>query len=205
MSLDALVKLGGSLLASDVRPLLGALAGLASARRLAVLPGGGPFADAVRAALQRHPAGDSAAHWMAILAMDQHAQLLAGLEPRSRLCVCADEVEAAAADGRLAVLAPYAWLRAADPLPHSWDVTSDSLAAWLAARLDARRLLLLKSVAPPGDVRATDAARDGLVDRHLPETLEPRQECWLLDGRAPERIAEFFSGRPTAARRLLPG
>lgn len=205
MSLDAFVKLGGSLLESDVRPLLDALASLAATRRLAVLPGGGPFADAVRAAVHRHPAGDSAAHWMAILALDQHAHLLAGLEPRARLCISAVEVESALGDARLAVLAPYAWLRAADPLPHSWDVTSDSLAAWLAARLDARRLILMKSRDAPCDCSAVEAARSGLVDRHFPKALEGRQECWLLNGRATERLGELLSERPAGATRVLGG
>ena len=51
------------------------------------------------------------------------------------------------AAGRVPVIAPYRWLREADPLPHSWDVTSDSIAAWLASALGAARLVLVK---PPG-------------------------------------------------------
>ena len=46
--------------------------------------------------------------------------------------------------GRLNVLAPSAWLLRADPLPHSWDITSDSIAAWIARVLGARRLMLVK-------------------------------------------------------------
>src|SRR6266852_4299449 len=48
------------------------------------------------------------------------------------------------ARARLPVLAPYRWLRAADPLPHSWEVTSDSIAAWLAGQVRARRVVLIK-------------------------------------------------------------
>ena len=43
------------------------------------------------------------------------------------------------------VLLPYCALRATDPLPHSWDVTSDTIAARVAADLSLD-LLLLKSV-----------------------------------------------------------
>jgi hypothetical protein len=53
-------------------------------------------------------------------------------------------VAGALAAGRVAVLAPSRWLRAADPLPHSWDATSDSVAAFVAGALDARRLVLVK-------------------------------------------------------------
>ena len=60
------------------------------------------------------------------------------------------------------VLAPYAWLRRADSLPHSWQVTSDSIAAWIARALGARRLVLVKppGFAPgPGSVVATSRRR----------------------------------------------
>jgi dihydroneopterin aldolase len=69
---------------------------------------------------------------------------------------------AAGASGALAVLAPHAWLRAADPLPHSWDVTSDSIAAWVAGALGAAALVLVK---------AAGAAGDGLVDAYFARAL----------------------------------
>ena len=59
----------------------------------------------------------------------------------------ATEMSAALASRRIPVLAPYAWLRRADPLPHSWEVTSDSIAAWIARAIGASRLVLVK---PPG-------------------------------------------------------
>jgi aspartokinase-like uncharacterized kinase len=59
------------------------------------------------------------------------------------------------------VLAPSRWLRAADPLPHSWDVTSDSLAAWIAGAVGARRLLLIKPAGASGD----------MVDAYFARTL----------------------------------
>src|SRR5262249_62419732 len=57
------------------------------------------------------------------------------------------DIAAARAAGLVPILAPSRWLREADPLPHSWDVTSDSIAAWIASRVGARRLVLIK---PPG-------------------------------------------------------
>src|SRR5690606_15552356 len=132
---EAVIKVGGSLANDPGLPrLLETLADLAAAgRRLVVIPGGGPFADAVRAACAAHDPGPGAAHWMAILAMDQYAHLLAACTPGAALVVEPEEIAGVLAAGRTAVLAPYAWLRAADPLPHGWDVTSDSIAAWVAA------------------------------------------------------------------------
>lgn len=83
---------------------------------------------------------------MAILAMDQYAFALADIIPRGRLVEDGPGIHAALAGGAIPILAPSRWLRAADELPHSWDVTSDSLAAYLATLLGAEDLILVKPV-----------------------------------------------------------
>ena len=76
---ETVVKLGGGLLADAVRldAVLARIAAAAPSHRLLVVPGGGPFADAVREVDRRLRLSDDAAHWMAVLAMDQHAHLIA--------------------------------------------------------------------------------------------------------------------------------
>ena len=152
-------------------------------RRLLVVPGGGSFADEVRRADRRFGLGDSAAHWMAILAMDQYGHLLARLAPGAALVRHPRGVK----PGRLNILLPSSWLVDADPLPHSWDVTSDSIAAWVAGAAGARRLVLVKPVA------------DGGVDAHLEHVLRRTPvETWVIDGREPARLAELLdTGRTT--------
>ena len=76
--------------------------------------------------------------------MDQYAHLLAERIEGAALVEESGGIAGALAAGRVAVLAPSRWLRAADPLPHSWDATSDSVAAFVAGALDARRLVLVK-------------------------------------------------------------
>jgi dihydroneopterin aldolase len=166
VTIDAVVKLGGGLLAraSALDEALAAIVAAASGRRLVVVPGGGPFADAVRTADARFGLPDAAAHWMAVLAMDQYAHLLASRRSELALVRTADEAARAIDAGRVPVLAPAEWLRAADPLPHSWDVSSDSIAAWLAGALGARRLVLLK----PDGVRTGAGAVDAHFSRALP-------------------------------------
>ena len=158
------IKLGGGLLARDgaLDRIVAALATHAPPRTV-IVPGGGPFADAVRAAERRHAGGDDAAHWMAILAMDQYAHLLTARLQGAVLADSAAQVWAALDRGALPVLAPYRWLRESDPLPHSWSVTSDSIAAWIAARLAAPELVLVKPV--DGDLSA-------LTDAHFASALE---------------------------------
>jgi dihydroneopterin aldolase len=165
----------------------------AKTQPLVVVPGGGPLADAVRDVTERHDPGESASHWMAILAMDQVALLLAGLAPTARLAREPRETATVCGQGRLAILAPFTWLRAEDPLPHGWHVTSDSLAAWIAGALGAERLVLLKS---------TGVATADVVDPYFSRALPPRLECWLLGGRDPEGVRQFLSGGRARGTRL---
>jgi aspartokinase-like uncharacterized kinase len=169
-------------------------------RFLVVVPGGGAFADEVRRADRRFGLGDSAAHWMAILAMDQYGHLLADLAPGAALVRSRPELR----PGRLNILAPSTWLRQADPLPHSWDVTSDSIAAWVARAVGCRRLLLVKHedafIGPTrGPGRVPARARETALDRHaravdpyFRRALDPAIACWLVRGLAPRRIERLI-------------
>lgn len=162
---DIVVKVGGGLLAfpGHLDAVLAALADAASTSRVLIVPGGGPFADAVRAVDRELTLSDDAAHWMAVLAMDQYAHLLVSRLRSAGLASDAAGIAAELDRGRLPVLAPSRWLRDADPLPHSWDVTSDSIAAWVAGEVGARRLVLVK---PPG-------AGDQAVDPYFHRALSP--------------------------------
>lgn len=159
------VKLGGALVhrpgAID-RATRALESAVARGESLVVVPGGGPFADIVRAMDSSLSLGDDAAHWMAILGMAQYAHLIASRMARVRLVEHPERIARALAERVLPVLSPYRWLVEEDPLPHSWNVTSDSIAAWVAGRLGAHRLLLVKPVV--GETA-------GLVDAYFPRAL----------------------------------
>src|SRR2546425_4819557 len=143
---DIVVKIGGGVLAhaDQFEAALAAITAAGRDRRLLVVPGGGPFAETVREVDRRIQLPDNVAHWMALLAMDQYAHLVAGRLAGSVLVTKRHEIAAAldAPVRQIPVLAPYRWLHEADPLPHGWTVTSDSISAWIADRVDARRLVL---------------------------------------------------------------
>src|SRR5437867_4654101 len=164
------VKVGGGLLgtAGAFQLVIEALTAFRRGRRLVVLPGGGPFAEAVRQMFKRVKIGEDAAHWMAVLGMDQYAHALAARLPEAALVDGDGGISAAIQAGRLPVLAPYHWLRAADPLPHSWEVTSDTIAAWLAGQLGARRVVLIK----PAHALDSKAIVDSYFLRTLPHGVE---------------------------------
>ena len=163
---DVVVKVGGSLArAPGLAARLAPLADLRRRGRTVVVPGGGPFRDVVRELWDRHGLDESTAHWMGVLAMNQYAHLLACLLPDAELVRDPSHLAAALRRGRLPVLAPYRWLRAEDPLPHEWSVTSDSIAAWFAGRLGARKLVVVKSAVERAGV-------DPYFSRALPPGVE---------------------------------
>lgn len=202
--IDTVVKVGGSLESTGHLPaLVTALERLVGTGHcLLVVPGGGRFADQVRQAGRKN---DDEAHWAAIGAMDTMADELLRLSIGGLRVTDVGGALAALARRRLPILAPADWLRVADPLPHSWDVTSDSIAAWFAAQVFARQLVLLKSVdlalqgadrSAPGFRAGRDEmaalARKGIVDNYLQRVLEPGLPCWLINGAQPERVVELF-------------
>ena len=153
------VKLGGSYAFS---PLLRAwLRALEGARGVVVVPGGGPFADVVREAQPRMGFNDVAAHRMALLAMAQFAEAIAALGRGFVVVESRTAIAGALSAGHVPVFCPWPMLRDATDVPRSWDVTSDSLALWLATVIDASAVVLIKhvSAAAGGETsRLLDAA-----------------------------------------------
>jgi aspartokinase-like uncharacterized kinase len=165
------VKLGGSHAFSH--HLTGWLDAVApAAGRVVIVPGGGPFADAVRAAQPQMRFDDRAAHRMALLAMEQYACALASLRAPFVVAASAADIRTSLGAGKVPVWAPSRMVLRAKDVPWSWDVTSDSLAAWLAGVLRAKLLLLVKSIAAPATAaRAADLSAGGVVDAAFPRFL----------------------------------
>jgi dihydroneopterin aldolase len=159
------IKLGGSFaLSADLRDWIAAIAGCAG--RAVIVPGGGPFADVVRAAQAQMGFDDRAAHRMGLLAMEQYGCAIKSLHEALSLADSLDLIRRGLADDMVPVWLPTQMaLRAAD-IPQSWDVTSDSLAAWLAGEIGAERLVLIKHVEPAhGTAHVVDLAARDIVDR----------------------------------------
>jgi aspartokinase-like uncharacterized kinase len=156
------VKVGGSLfdhphLGPGLRQWLAEL----DAGRVLLVPGGGPVADAVRQLDAVHRLGEEAAHWLALRSLDVAAELLwhLALPSGSRLTVLDCLAFATEDEAR-----PGA-------LPHTWAVTTDSLAARAAVVSGASRLILLKSTDIPPGTPWDEAARCGWVDPHFPKVV----------------------------------
>ena len=170
MPMPWMVKLGGSLGSLNVLgDWLKALRNIP----VVIVPGGGIFADAVRSAQAQWHFDDRLAHRMAILAMRQYALMLSGIESNLTLASTETLLNNKAQDQRA-----RCWLPDPDELqgPYveaSWRVTSDSLAVWLAQRLGAKDLLLVKSISLLERRKTADALiQDGIIDPAVPDFLE---------------------------------
>ena len=214
---DLVCKIGGSLSRPEILgPLLKTLEVLRSEYRVLVVPGGGAFADTVRKESVIFQLGDTTSHWMAILAMDQYGYLLADLGEATRLVRTSTEINEAVRDKALPVLLPSTLLLAEDPLPHSWDVTSDTIAAYIAVRFEAKLLVLLKDVdgvltADPREqpsamlipyLSLTGLARYACVDVAFVKEAARLRRCWILNGQHPERLVTLLRSGKTVGTEI---
>ncbi len=178
------IKIGGSCASTlDLRRWTAAVAGCGG--RAVVVPGGGPFADAVRVAQPRIGFDDAAAHHMAMLGMEQFGHALASFDRRLAVADSMAGLRRVLADDKVAVWLPARMAMKAAEIPVSWQVTSDSLAAWLAGRLRAARLLLLKQVELPRQpVAASELAERGIVDPAFSQFLKASRSAAFILGPA---------------------
>lgn len=158
------VKLGGSTAeGGELDTWIAAFA--AAALPLVIVPGGGPFAELVRMEQKRMGFSDEAAHAMAILAMDAFGCVILDGEARMAPARSLEEVARVLGEEKIPVWLPSAMMIGASDIPASWDVTSDSLAAWLAGRIGAETLLLVKQTqAFSAEDSASDLMARGVVD-----------------------------------------
>jgi len=161
------IKIGGSLAHAAALPQCLAALSAERARRWVIVPGGGPFADAVRGLQTHWGFGDALAHRMAIQAMGIYGLALHALEPTLRL---ESSVSAAASAPDAVIWTPLA--AELHGVAEDWRVCADAIALWLAQQLGAQGLLLLKSAPPPQHLhRAGDLAAANYVDAAFPELL----------------------------------
>jgi 5-(aminomethyl)-3-furanmethanol phosphate kinase len=199
-----IVKLGGSLAGSRRLPDWVAAAA-ACAGRVVLVPGGGPFADAVRREQARFGFDDRAAHRMALLAMEQYGYALASLDDRLKLADSAAAIRRCLRAGEVPVWSPARMVLRAAEIPGSWDVTSDSLAAWLAGRLGAAGVVLVKQARlKMKSLGARQLAADGVVDPAFPQFLRRGGAVALiLHAARPAALREAVHGVPSAGVRIL--
>jgi dihydroneopterin aldolase len=181
------VKLGGSFAFSAI--LTDWIRALAScAGRVVIVPGGGPFADAVRTAQRRMGFDDRAAHLMSLLAMEQYGHALICCDQLLQPADSIERIERHLAAQLIPVWMPSRMVAAAPDVEPSWRVTSDSLAAWLSGRIGAGRLILVKHVGALSGLECQNLVAKGVVDEAFPQYLRKAAVSASLVGSADHAI-----------------
>ncbi|HWL10012.1 MAG TPA: hypothetical protein VNQ76_16525 [Planctomicrobium sp.] len=161
------VKVGGSLLDLPELPVrLNALMKILPSSILLIVGGGG-FADEVRRLDRIHDWPESLSHRVAMRSMSVGATLLSrGLS--LPLASSWEQAQHMFNESRAVVVDIFEWENV-DELPASWDLTSDSIAAWLTEQCKGERLVLAKSVDLPDPVKTLDElSSQGFLDPCFP-------------------------------------
>lgn len=196
------VKLGGSLFEGEngCGPPQGAML-LALVSRatvpLVIVPGGGAFADTARNEQRRLGLSDPAAHRMALYAMHQMALAIVDRQPEPPRMIVADSARGiidALGRGRIPVWVPLPMTDSDPGIPEDWSITSDGLAAWLAARIGAREVVLVKSFAGAGETSLAELAGMGAVDPEFARRVAGGEIGWRVLGAGDEAVLATLVG-----------
>jgi len=160
------VKLGGSLSQSDALiKCLNSVEQRYAGCTVVIVPGGGAFTDQVRKAQQHWQFNDEIAHRMAILAMQQMALLFKGLKDEFSIAHSVTEIRKQLLPQKTVIWSPDIVELDNAAIQASWDITSDSLAAWLANTLSATELILVKSALIDNNQCLQQLAEYNIIDQ----------------------------------------
>ncbi len=155
-----------------------------------VVPGGWIFAERIR----EMNVDDDSAHWMAIEAMNLYGYYLSKyaevIEPQD-LNFRVDGVK---------IILPYILLKRYDELPHSWDVTSDSIAVWIAEKMNAEKIIKVTDVdgivvdgRVVQEIKAREINFETCIDRFTPVLLERYgRDMFICNGFARGRVKDYI-------------
>ncbi|ABE52235.1 amino acid kinase [Methanococcoides burtonii] len=199
--MKVVLKLGGSLIDRSselIKAISDHFAATEGNMQVIIVPGGGIFADTIRRISKEYSLTEKAAHWMAIAAMEQYAHLLEDLSSIPTI------ENTSNINANVSILLPYRLLKDTDELPHSWDVTSDTIAAWVAQRMSAR---LVKATDVDGifnngkmieeiTLKELEVMGETCADRMLSTMLiKHGMECVIVNGDHPERVIAAIEGK----------
>lgn len=221
--MDAVIKVGGSLAETPrvLKALCKELSRLAEKFSVVVVPGGGKFADIVRDFDKKFAFPAALSHQLAILAMDQYGLVLSQVIPDARTCNDVDQAKRISEGQRVPIFLPSKLMFKDDALDASWDVTSDSIAAYVACKVKAPRVLFVTDVdgiftrnpkkypdvkligaISPAELQAFSERTS--VDKFLPKFLSKNPlDCYVLNGNYPKRIEAVLSGQKTICTRIV--
>ena len=198
------IKIGGSFFRNDKIEILKKITEFIKENtemKFLIVCGGGAAADLVRDFEQKENLTDRAAHFAAITAMDLNTYLLSAYFTESSFLTAELELKK-----RINLFSAQNYYRKFDPLPHSWEVSSDSIALEIAHRLSADKLILLKqrycnnSQKRDGNtgkrtIKAEELAADGLIDSYFPLLYKKQKNnisAIIINANQPDYLKKYF-------------
>ena len=203
MSIKQVVKIGGSLFPDYAIKLANMLEGTDSL----IILGGGEFANLIRKYDSQIHFSDDINHWTAIDCMDITAKLVNDKVDSARLVYSIEEIEEMSNKGFTPIFIVSEFLKAEDPFECSWDVTSDSIAAYVSHLLNANLLIVTdvngiytQEPKEPGStfISKIDATtlltfQESSIDVMLPSLLlKFGTNCDVVNGKFPERVLSLI-------------
>ena len=199
------VKIGGSLFPNHAIKLANELKRTDSL----IILGGGEFANLIRRYDSEIKFSQETNHWTAIDCMDIIAKLVNDKVDSTKLAYSIEEVNEVSNDGYTPIFIVSEFLKNEDPFECSWDVTSDSIAAYIAHLLNANLLIVTnvngiytQEPKEPGstfiskiDAKTLLTFQESSIDVMLPSLLlKFGSDCYVVNGKFPERVLSLIDG-----------
>jgi hypothetical protein len=203
MGINQVVKIGGSLFPNYAIELAKRLKDTDSV----IVLGGGEFANLIRRYDSEIHFSDEINHWAAIDCMDIIAKLVCDKVESAKLAYSIEEVNKISNDGFTPIFAVSKFLKTEDPFECSWDVTSDSIAAYISHLLNANLFIVTnvngiytQEPKEPGstfiskiDAKTLLTFQESSIDVMLPSLLlEFGTDCYVVNGKYPERVLSLI-------------
>ncbi|MAS84079.1 MAG: hypothetical protein CMF44_05470 [Legionellales bacterium] len=140
------IKLGGSLMrSSELQYWLNSIFQVKRNSILILVPGGGEFADSIRKIQNNSNFNDEIAHKLALLAMAQYGYFLTSINSNIKIIRNINNLSVKKDSYNSYLWLPDSLLDDSLEIPKTWDITSDSISLWLATKLFAKKLIIIKS------------------------------------------------------------
>ena len=200
------VKIGGSLFPEHTEQLCETL--VESNEKIVLVNGGGQLANKLREYDEKYHYSDEVNHWNAITCMDIIGNCIADKNEHIQTVRSLEDIEKVHKQDGIPLLLCYDLLKRKNPLENSWNITSDSIACWLAHKINAK-LLILSNVDGiyNGSISSNNKKlvrkiraekllffKETCVDKCLPKLLiNYNLNCYVMNGKYPDRVLNHLN------------
>lgn len=202
------VKIGGSLFPEHTKKLIENLTN--SNEKIVLINGGGFLANNLRNLNNEYPHSNEINHWNAILCMNIIGNFIADENDIIETITSLNEIEKVHKMNKIPLLLVYDIIKKEDPLEHSWNVTSDSIACWVAHKINAKLLILTnvdgiyrgnissnnKKLIKSISAKKLLFFKETCIDKCLPKLLiKYHLDCFIINGKYPDRVMAHLNSK----------